>query len=142
MDTGLLVARLGLGFVLTYHGFVKVFSVPIPGFEGLPTMSMFQGYVGQLGFPAPELLAWIVGLIEFLGGIALILGAFTSLAAWLVIIEFAVILLWVKRLSFPLADVDLLVFSNALLLAMTGAGAYSLDARYKLEDMLYGKGKK
>lgn len=141
-DAGLLVLRLGLGFILFYHGFVKVFSIQFPGIADLATMEMFQGYLMQLQIPAPELMGWVVGLVELLGGIAIIVGAFTCIAAWLVVIQFTVILLWVKQLSFPFAEVDLLIFVSALMLAFSGAGAYSLDEKYKLEQRFSGIRKK
>jgi putative oxidoreductase len=67
-------AILGGGFI--YHGFPKLSS------EG---HAMFQGMLEGIGVPAPGLMAWFVGSVEFIGGVALILGALTSLFAVLLI---------------------------------------------------------
>ena len=62
---------LGIGFI--YHGFPKLFSSA--GHEGFA--AMLQG----IGVPAPALTAWIVAIVESLGGLALIAGAYVAVAA-------------------------------------------------------------
>lgn len=57
---------IGVGFM--YHGFPKLFSGA--GHEGF--VGMLQGY----GIPAAGLLAWVVGLVEFVGGLMVLAGAF------------------------------------------------------------------
>jgi putative oxidoreductase len=61
---------LGFGFI--YHGFPKVFSSE--GHTG------FVGMLQGMGIPAPDLMAWVVGIVEVLGGLALIVGAFVLIA--------------------------------------------------------------
>ena len=68
----MLLLRVAVGAGMTYHGAGKVFGGSIPQFaEG----------VGKMGFPLPLLFAWLAALSEFAGGICLILGLGTRLAA-------------------------------------------------------------
>lgn len=73
-DVGLLVLRLGLGAVMFAHGAQKLL-----GWWGGPGVDGFLGWMGSMGVPAP--LAWLAMLVEFAGGIAVILGVFARVAA-------------------------------------------------------------
>jgi putative oxidoreductase len=119
-DQAWLVLRLVLAAVLVMHGYQKLFG-------GMP---MFVGFLDKLQFPMPEVLAWIVALLEFVGGIAIAAGVYTRYVAAAVAVQFAVILLVVKKLAFPSSDTDLLVFGIAMALAMVGAGSLSCDAKF------------
>ncbi|MEE9270143.1 MAG: DoxX family protein [Candidatus Krumholzibacteria bacterium] len=74
--------RLIIGFGFVYHGFPKLFSAG--GHE------MFLGMLQNIGVPAAGFMAWAVGAVELLGGIALIVGAFGSIASALLIINMLV----------------------------------------------------
>jgi len=67
---GLAVLRVVLGAVFMYHGFGK-----LTGIEGT------IGFFGSLGIPAPVLAAWSVALLEFFGGLALVVGFGARVAA-------------------------------------------------------------
>lgn len=118
-DKALLVLRIALAVVLVLHGYGKLFG----GMDG------FTGMLDKMGFPLPVVMAWIVALLEFFGGLAIAVGLFTKYVSYLVIVQFAVILIIVKKLSFPSSDTDLLVFAAAIVLALLGAGSWSLDAK-------------
>ncbi|HWQ99561.1 MAG TPA: DoxX family protein [Candidatus Methylomirabilis sp.] len=125
-DWAVLFLRLALAFILVFHGYGKLFGTA-PGMEG------FIGFVTKLGFPLPVVMAYAVAILEFFGGLAIAAGVFTKYVSWLVTIQFAIILLYVKKLAFPGADVDLLVFAIALALALGGSGGYSCDAKMAMK---------
>ena len=71
-DTAL---RVLVGVLFAIAGFGKLFAVP--GLVG------FTGMLDSLGFPVAGLLAVLVGLIEFVGGILLALGVRTDIVGTL-----------------------------------------------------------
>lgn len=128
--------RLILGFGFLYHG------VPKFGAAHEATTGMFQ----MAGIPAPSTMVYVTGLIETLGGLALILGAFVTLASIPLIITMLVALFTVhlsNGFSFihvtgmnaqgmpvfgmPGYEVNLLYIAGLLALALMGAGALSVD---------------
>jgi putative oxidoreductase len=118
-DAGLAALRITAGLLLAFlHGMGKV-----PPSEG------FVGWIGQMGFPAPLLFAWLAGLVEFGGGVLLALGLLTRPAALVVFIHFVVVV-FVAHAGDPLGDRELAMLFGviALALALTGPGRYSLDA--------------
>src|SRR5215211_8619069 len=81
---GLTVLRIVVGMVFLVHGLQKLL---VMGFGGV------AGFFGSLGVPAPGLFAVIVTLVEVLGGLALILGLLTRLAAILLAVDMLVAIL-------------------------------------------------
>ena len=121
MDKGLLIIRLAAGIIFLMHGYGKL--------TGNPSIEMFTGMLGGMGIPMPMFFAWVVALVEFLGGIALILGLFTRPAGALLAIDMLVALTMAKKLKFPGADIDLALLSISIALAMTGPGMFSVAAK-------------
>jgi putative oxidoreductase len=87
-DWAPLVLRLGLGIVFLVHGVGKLFAVG-PAAVGV---SNFAGFLSGMGIPLAVLVAWIVALLETVGGIAIILGVFVRPAAFLLAINMLVAL--------------------------------------------------
>ncbi|XVS63304.1 DoxX family protein [Actinosynnema sp. CA-299493] len=75
-DIGLLVLRLALGGAFVVHGLQKVF-----GLFGGPGIDGFTRYLQSAGFREARILAWVTGVTELGGGVLLVLGLFTPLAA-------------------------------------------------------------
>jgi putative oxidoreductase len=69
---GITVLRVVVGIVFLAHGWQKLFEIGVHG---------VAGFFGSAGIPLPSVSAVIVTVVEFLGGIALIIGLFTRWAA-------------------------------------------------------------
>ena len=54
----------------------------LSGFGKLTAIAGTAGYFGSLGLPLPTVTAVVVGLIELLGGLAILVGFQTRIAAW------------------------------------------------------------
>src|SRR5215472_5526166 len=63
--------RLIVGYGFMQHGFAKLSKGP----------EAFALILHAIGVPAPHLMAWLTVLVELLGGLAVLLGAFIPLAS-------------------------------------------------------------
>src|SRR3989344_1267427 len=72
----ILPLRIILGSVFIFHGYGKLFGTP--GLEG------FSGMLNNLGVPLAYYTAILVALIEFIGGIAILVGFKTRTFAFLI----------------------------------------------------------
>ena len=63
--------RLIVGFGFMQHGYAKLVKGP----------ETFASILHALGVPAPHFMAWTTILTELLGGLAILLGAFVTLAS-------------------------------------------------------------
>ncbi|MGE7989748.1 DoxX family protein [Pseudomonas sp. NPDC089554] len=127
-DVIILLARILLMILFVMSGWSK-----LTGFEGT------VGYLGSLGAPAPTLAAAVAVLMEFFVGILLILGFYTRpLAFLLALFVFGTALIghpyW--NMVDPERSANMIHFyknlsivGGLLLLAVTGAGRFSLDRR-------------
>lgn len=123
-DAAILILRLAAGVVLAYHGWQK-----------LQDVAGFAGFVESLDIPAPDLVAYLVTYLEFLGGMALIIGVATRYVAALFAIEMVFTNVLVK---FDVgliaseggvgAELDILILAIALSLVLVGAGRWAVDA--------------
>lgn len=76
VDLGLLALRLVLSVVFIGHGVQHLF-----GALGGPGMTNFGGFLAQHGFRQSALLAGLTGMTELGGGVLVLLGLCTPLAA-------------------------------------------------------------
>ena len=98
-----LVLRLIVGYGFMAHGYAKLARGP----------ELFGATLQALGVPTPHLLAWATILVELLGGLAVTLGAFVTLAS----IPMAIVLvvaMFTVHLRYG--------FSSIKLVAVTAAG--------------------
>ena len=123
IDTALTVLRVVLGITFIMHGGQKLF---VYGLDGV------AGSFAQMGIAAAALMGPLVAFVEFFGGIAIVLGLLTRLAAVGISATMVVAILTVHLkagffnpggIEFPLS-----LLGTAITLAITGAGAFSLDA--------------
>jgi putative oxidoreductase len=122
-DLGLLLARVVLGVVFAAHGWQKLNE------WGLSATA--QNFAG-MGAPLPDISSVVVTFAELIGGILLILGAFTPWIGIILAIDMlvAAILVHIPNGLF----IDGGGWENvgglgagALALAATGAGRFSID---------------
>lgn len=122
-DRGLLLARFAVGLVFVMHGGQKLFVM------GYPAVT---GFMASLGLPYPAVSAALLIAAELGGGLALMLGAFTRLAATALAFNMVVATITVHLAhGFFLPqgyEFTLLLMLLNVTLVMTGAGAYSADA--------------
>jgi len=129
--------RIILGMGMMFHGYSKLFSAE--GHQG------FVGMLTQIGIPASGIMSWLVGILEFFGGLALVLGAFVSIVSVLLIIDMLVAAFMIHLPSgfnfmnitgmtadgptfgMPGYEVSFVYIAGFLALMLGGAGAYSVD---------------
>lgn len=123
---GVTLLRLVVGVIFLMHGGQKLSM----GFHNV------AGFLGAVGIPIPTLAAIVLTLVEFLGGIALILGLLTRYAAALLAIDMLVALIAVHAKNGFFAsrggvEFPLLSLVANINLIVTGAGALGLDTLRK-----------
>jgi len=127
--------RLIVGYGFMAHGYAKLMKGP----------DAFVAIVHAMGVPEPFFMAWLTILIELLGGIALLLGAFVvplsvPMAAVLLVAAFTVHLPFgftsIKLLAItssgpqfgpPGYETDLLYLACLAALVMGGSGPWAAD---------------
>lgn len=128
---GLLLVRVVLGAVMLAHGYPKLITQTSAYLERFP----------QMGFPAWTV--YVAAIVEVFGGLLLMLGLFTRIAAFLVSGQMFIAFLlvhWKAAARGPLGflgssgdEFPLLLCVTAFLLFILGAGAISLD-RFVFRD--------
>src|SRR5215510_3942461 len=71
-NIALMVLRVIAGVTFIAHGAQKLFVIGLPGIT--------SGF-GQMGIPAPEVMAPFIAFLEIFAGLALVIGLLTRLAA-------------------------------------------------------------
>jgi putative oxidoreductase len=128
--------RLVLGYGFLVHGWAKLSHGPA-GFEKLIT---------QIGAPLPHVTAWVVPSLEILGGLAVLVGAFVTVAS-IPLIGVMLVAIFTVHLKYgfssiktiglnadgpifgpPGYEVALLYIAGLVTLMIGGAGRCSIDA--------------
>jgi len=109
--------RLIVGYGFMAHGFAKLSRGP----------DSFAAILHAIGIPFPYFMAWTTILTEVLGGIAVLLGAFTTLISLPIA---ALLLVAIFTVHLPYG------FSSIKLIAVTHAGAQFGPPGYEC-DLLY-----
>lgn len=127
--------RLVYGLLFALSGYPKLFSEV--GHDNIVYL------LGQLHFPAPEIMGWVVGSVEFFGGLALIVGFLTRLVAGFNVLSISTLLLlaylgdgipkpqdpalWHFPYELPGYQVSFYIIAGLIFLFLGGAGALSID---------------
>lgn len=119
---GVLIMRLALGLTMLAYGYEKV--VPHGHLHGWVEMVMHMGLPGWL--------AYVSAFTEFIGGMLLILGLITRLAAFFVFINMCFALsskhlTWHNLTAANGWALPMICGSVALMVVFTGAGLAALD---------------
>ena len=112
-----LALRAIVGYGLMAHGYAKLSRGP----------SAFAGVLHALGVPAPDVMSWATILVEMIGGLSVLLGAFVWVAS---IPMVAVLLVAMFTVHLPYG------FSSIKLVAVTQAGAQFGPPGYEV-NLLY-----
>jgi putative oxidoreductase len=119
---GLLVLRLALGITMLAHGYQKLF---VFGFAGITS-----GFT-QMGIPMPGIIAPLITLIEFFGGIAMVIGLLSRLVGLGFAIDMLGALTFVhfKNGFFMPTGFELVfvLLGMSVAVALAGPGALSID---------------
>lgn len=120
---GLAALRITLGTVFIAHGYMKLFTF---GFAGV------SGMFGHMGVPFPGVMGPLIAVLEFFGGIALVIGFLTRLVAPGLAFDMIGAILFVKLTGgffIPSGyEFELMLLGSSVALALTGAGQFSVDA--------------
>ena len=123
-----LIVRVLVGAIMLAHGLQK-FGNP----------AMVKGMVASLGFPAPEVFAWVLILVEAVGGALLILGLLTRYAALSIMIAMLVAVFGVHLKNGFIGqggyEYPLLIAAVCLRYFVKGGGKLSLDKAF-FKDMM------
>lgn len=110
------VLRVVAGIIFVYSGWTK-----------FQDMQATIGFFGQAGIPAANFFAYLVAIIELVGGIALIAGLWTRVAAKLLGIIMLVATLLSLQQGFQMATLPLVMLAVCFSLFCTGGGKHSID---------------
>lgn len=134
--------RLIVGYGFMAHGYAKLSKGP----------DAFAGILDALGVPEPYFMAWLTILVELVGGLAVLLGAFVRMASVPMVVVLLVAMFTVHlRYGFssiklmavtaqgaqfgpPGYETDLLYIACLAALVLGGSGPFAIDGFRKREE--------
>ena len=127
-ELGLALLRVVLGVIFISHGAPSLFG----GMEGQ------VAFFSSLGIPLPVVVAWSVKLLEFFGGIALLIGLLVTPVSLLLVIHMlaGIVLVHAPRGWYVVGpeanggvEFSVLLAASLMMLVFGGAGLASIDGR-------------
>jgi putative oxidoreductase len=123
---GLAILRIVLGIAMLIHGWSKLSG-------GVDNVAVFFG--DMLGIPAPGLMAWVVTIVELVGGILLVVGFLSQIVGILIALDLlgAILFAYLLRGAAFIENGQIswereAVFAAAALcIALAGPGAWAVD---------------
>ncbi|MFN2637161.1 MAG: DoxX family protein [Gemmatimonadaceae bacterium] len=123
LNLALAALRITVGTIFIAHGAQKLFTF---GFAGV------TGAFGHMGIPFPGVMGPFIALLEFIGGIAILLGLLTRLASLGMVFNMlgAIVFVHFKGGFFLPAGAEyaFALLGSSLALVFAGAGQFSIDA--------------
>jgi len=129
----IVILQVFLGFIFVMHGAQKLFGA----FQG-PGVAGFAGMLQKYSITPPLFWAWVATIVEFFGGLFVLIGFLTRIWAALLVIDMIIAIIyvnwangffWLKGgLEFPLT-----LGVIALVLVLTGPGFVSVDRAIGIE---------
>ena len=126
LGLAILILRLAVGIVMIAHSLPKLFW----------KRKVFdKKWQQEYGFPVGSVL--LTGIVQAVGGLVIILGVFTQLAAFILVLNMLVatyVSIWVHREPFPTTpegkgwDINFLLIGTLISLIFLGDGTLSLAA--------------
>lgn len=117
---GMFLVRVALGAIFVAHGWQKI-----------SMMDGTIGFFGSLGLPVA--VAYLVAYVEFLGGLAVLLGVYSRIAGYLlaIVMVFAIFLVKIHGnfIGTKGYELDLILLASSLAVAWNGSGPYSLSGK-------------
>jgi len=124
-NISMLILRLVAGFIFIAHGWPKVRG-----------MKMTAQHFESMGFKPGHVWGAAVALVEFFGGIAILVGFLAQPAAFALAIVMLVALFWKLGKGQSLVggyELDLMLLAAMIVLTLLDSGAYSITG-----GMYYG----
>jgi putative oxidoreductase len=125
VDIADLVLRVVVGSIFIVQGYRKLFGAPDVKGGGAALREMIRAN----GLPAPQLLAWVVSVIELGGGILVLVGLATRFVAIPLALTLVVAIVrfkWKDGFQFGW-DWPFSVLGSTLATSLLGAGTISVD---------------
>lgn len=120
-EVGLLLMRIALGLTFFIHGYVKFR-------DGIENVSGFFSSLGLPGF-----MAYVVAIVELVGGIAMILGLGTRIVGALFALVMLTAILTAKRSAGFVGgyEFEMMLLAGGVLMLLSSSRLYSLDSVFK-----------
>ena len=141
LSTGLLILRLTLAFVLVSHGGHMLFGLGAGGGLGQGGLTHSAALYTAAGLNPGNLIAAIVGIVEFAGGLLIGVGMLTRYAAiaamgivgvlmWKIQAKWGFFLNWTNDVTRGHGtEFSIVLIGMLACLILTGPGDFSLDGR-------------
>jgi putative oxidoreductase len=131
---GLLIGRVLVGFVMAAHGYQKLVDTG-PATFGNSTLD-------PLGVPFPAAMGYVITFTELIGGLLLMAGLLTRLAALALTVDLVMAIILVKSKA-PLIvpqdqpgagmELDLALIAGFVIALFAGPGRFSLDRAFGVD---------
>lgn len=121
-DWTLLIARVVIAVIFLAHGWPKIKNLK----------KNAQDF-GMMGFKPGAFWGTVVAFTEVFGGLAILLGVATPLVGFALVIDMLVATFWKLKKGMKLIngyELDLMILSACLIVAVAGPGVYSLQSYF------------